>query len=345
MQLRPAGLSLLLVFSLAGQAPQPAARRVATDASAPSTKLPPGFRAEGLALLDQSLRNLQKAHAKDPLASQVAVQKVRVENRLQRLRDLFAQLPQRETPLDSLPTGGQGAGRELRDAIAQENKAWQLDRLSQRLFITGPDAIDLAVQDSPTIRTILVLQPQVFNQITGPLASAQLAELEASIGDLARQWRSFFTNVTLQQFPWESTLNGALDRKRAIQDIPGWEWRVVHSVAGLVTYQSRTSSTGPSVAGAELIGIQCFDRKQDFKPTWGLSALWTLRTQEEASHGYGLLGTYREFKLGFKHAKALNGRANNQAIVSINLARFLNLRGNAGLDAAIARAEAYAKTP
>jgi hypothetical protein len=298
-----------------------------------------------LALLDQGLKDLQEAHAKDPLASQVGIQKARVEARLQRLRDLLARLPQREAPLDSIPAGGQAAGRELLDAIAQENKAWQLDRLSRRLFITGPDAIDLVSQDSLTIQAILALQPKVFNRITGVLASAQLAELEATIDALARQWRSFFKNVTLQQFPWESALNGALDRKRAIQDIPDWEWRVLHPVAGLVTYQSRTSSTGPSVAGAELIGVQCFDHKQDFKPTWGLSALWTVRTQEESSHGYGLLATYREFKLGFKHAKTLDGRANNQAIVSVNLARFLNLSGNAGLDAAITRAETYSKTP
>jgi len=355
MRLQHALLSLVLLGNLASQIPPEAAqpKGPATTASPAET---PRFREAGLKLIGDSLEDLRAAHAKDPQAPRVASQKERVEARLLRLQDLLTHLPQKELPLKLLPDGGndrsaQQVGREILEAIAMENKAWQQDRQSmvmsqpERLFIGASDAIQLLPAESTTIQAILALRPKIYNQITGVQATARLEELEVSIHGLARRWRAFFTNVTLQQYPWESLLNGALDRKHAIQDIPTWELRAFHPVAGLVTYQSRTSSTGPAVAGAELFGIQWFDAAHGYKPTWGLSALWTVRTQEESSHGYGLIGTYREFKLAFKRAKALDGRTHNQALLSINLAKFLNLNGSSSLKADIKRAEDYAKGP
>ena len=311
-------------------------------------------RKEGLDLIDGNLKRLRNAFANDPLADQVAKQKDLVDQELTALRELLSQLPSLDSPLESIPARERSQGRETaarRSATVREtltnigdkNAEWQMDNLDQVILRRR---VKLLPKESLTIQAIKEIQPIIQEHLTGPLAGEQMEELGKEIGKLAKSWRSFFNNVTLQQYPWESLYNGWLDRKHALTDIPTWEFRAFHPVAGLTLYQHRTSSNNnQTLAGAELIGVQWFDAQNNYAPTWGLSALWTLRTQDQSSNGYGLLATYRNYKLGYSWSKGIDGRRSNQLILSINLAQFIQFKGNQGFKQAITNAEAYLADP
>ena len=66
--------------------------------------------------------------------------------------------------------------------------------------------------------------------------------------------------------------------------------------------------------------------------TWGLSALLTLRGPGDGGNGYGLMGTYRQFKVGVKWSKLPDGRATSQVLLSLNLAQYLEFKGDKDLN-------------
>lgn len=295
------------------------------------------FNASALRILDESLAALNAAYGSDPQAAQVRDLRDATVRRLGELRERVAAIPPSAAPrleayLAAAPAPNLSALREAARAVALENRTWQLDMQSTPYQLFG---LPLAPTDSRTVEVVSGIQRRVYDEITGPAAAIFLDEIKARLQNLATHWKDFYEHVTLQEYPWESAANAFFDRKRAITDIPIWQVKFLHPVSGVIAYQGRGSSSGAPLIGGEVLGVQWFDPGARYKPTWGVGVLATLRAEGERSHGFGLLGSYRDFKFGIRHSQLIDGRSLNQAIISINLARYFDFSPNSSLKRAV----------
>ncbi len=306
----------------------------------------PAFAAgKALKTLDGAIAALKAAYAEDPQAAQVRGLQDTAAKKLEDLRKKVQAVHDAGPTLDGFLAAGQAGVdlspvRQAVQAVARENSEWQLDEQvdPNRLF-NHP----LAPDSSKTVQTLRAIHKTVYNEITGPPAKFFLAEIGGQIKVLAGRWKEFFENVTLQEYPWESAANAAFDRKRPFTDIPKWQLKFLHPISGIVAYQGRGSSSGSPLIGGEAIGVQWFDPDAHYKPTWGVGILVTMKAQGERSSGIGLMGSYRDFKFGLRRSKLSDGRNVNQAVISINLARYLDFSGNDLLKQAIERMKQDAK--
>ena len=285
--------SLLLCTALLLGGPGPCSARPSPPA-AEAQQL--DFPSKALATLQDSLTRLQNAHAADPQRDQVKALYDQAVRNLLRLQSSLEALRQPPPPLDA------ATGRALLDParrVAQEHRVWMLnfDADPNQLF-----GMDLAPEDSATILALRDLQKQVYGDITGPPAAQFLEAKAKELQVLARRWEDFYTHATLQEYPWESLANAALDRKRPIDAIPTRQVKLGHPISGVVAYQGRSSSSGPPLMGAELVGLQWFDPDRSYKPSWGIGVLATVKAEGERQSGVGLVVSYRDFKFRARQA-------------------------------------------
>jgi len=277
------------------------------------------------ALIDAHLRELDRAFTADPGADQVRAPYQKTLRHLQELREHLV--------VKGFATTTASAW------ITAANRTWQLNVSpvdgSETIF--EPDSTVLAPAGSPTILAIRKIRDSIASQITVPVA---LDTFKARVSRSSDQWGRFYKGVVLQEYPWESFLNAGLDwRRSALEAPPDRQWRLLHPVSALVAYQGRSTGTASTaILGLEALGLQWYaeDDQRAYRATWGLSALFTLKGPGDASNGYGLMGTYRDFKVGVKWGRLPDGRGTSQVILSLNLVRYLQLKGDRGLATAIA---------
>lgn len=278
------------------------------------------------ALIDAHLRDLDRAFAADPGADQVRAPYQKTVRHLRELREHLV--------VKGFATTTASAW------ITAANRTWQLNvsPVDGTETIFEPDSTVLAPASSPTIAAIRKIRDSIASQITVPVA---LDTFKTRVSRSSDQWGRFYKGVVLQEYPWESFLNAGLDWRRSALDAPpDRQWRLLHPVSGLVAYQGRstTGTASTAILGLEALGLQWYaeDDQRAYKATWGLSALFTLKGPGDASNGYGLMGTYRDFKLGVKWGRLPDGRGTSQVILSLNLVQYLQLKGDQGLSTAIA---------
>jgi hypothetical protein len=278
------------------------------------------------ALVDTHIQDLNQAFAADPQADQARVPYQKTLLHLQDLREHLMVKGYATTTASAW--------------ITAANRTWQLNvsPVDGTETIFEPDSTVLAPVGSPTILAIRKIRDSVASQITVPVA---LDTFRTRVSRSSDQWGRFYQGVVLQEYPWESFLNARLDWRRSALDAPpNRQWRLLHPVSALVAYQGRstTGTASTAILAMEALGLQWYaeDDQRAYKATYGLSALFTLKGPGDASNGYGLMGTYRDFKVGVKWAKLPDGRATSQVILSLNLVRYLQLKGDQGLVTAIA---------
>ncbi len=278
------------------------------------------------ALVDTHIKDLNQAFAADPKADQARVPYQKTLLHLQELREHLLVKGFATTKASAWITGA--------------NRTWQLNVNPEdgTESIFAPDSTALAPAGSSTIAAIRKIRDSVASQITVPIA---LETFKTRVSRSSDQWGRFYQGVVLQEYPWESFLNAGLDWRRSALDAPpDRQWRLLHPVSALVAYQGRstTGTASTAILAMEALGLQWYaaDDKRAYKATYGLSALFTLKGPGDASNGYGLMGTYRDFKVGVKWGKLPDGRATSQVILSLNLVQYLQLKGDQGLSSAIA---------
>ncbi len=296
------------------------------------------IQGRALAIIDQSLADLDAAFASDPQAPSVQRLRDETARNLGLLRQRVLAIPGLPAPaLESFasarPEAAPAPLPEAARAVAELNPVWEVDRQTrgERWLFN----LQLIPADAKTVQAVLKIQAQVFGEITQPSARVFIIEKDAQIQKLASQWKAFYEHVTLQEYPWESLANGWFDVKRAITDIPTRQVKILHPVSGVVAFQGRQSSSGSPITGAEVLGLQWYDPGAGYKPTWGLGVLATLRAEGERSNGLGLIASYRDFKFGYRHSRRSDGQKVDQAIISINLARYFDFAPNSLLKQAV----------
>ncbi|MEI6592675.1 MAG: hypothetical protein WCL47_05505 [Holophagaceae bacterium] len=301
------------------------------------------IQGRALQLIDQSLADLEAAFASDPQAPSVQRLRDETARNLGLLRQRVLAIPGLPAPaLESFASGKPAAAPaplpESVRAVGELNPVWELDRQTrgERWLFN----LQLTPEDAKTVQAVLKIQAQVFGEITQPGARVFIQEKDAQIQRLAAQWKTFYESVTLQEYPWESLANGWFDVQRAITDIPTKQVKILHPVSGVVTFQGRQSSSGSPITGAEVLGLQWYDPWAGYKPTWGLGVLVTLKAEGERSSGLGLIASYRDFKFGYRQSRRLDGQKVDQAIISINLARYFDFTPSRALKQAVDKLQA-----
>lgn len=318
---------LCFSLTLGAAAPTPAAG-VAT--------LP--IQGRALQLIDQSLADLDAAFASDPQAASVQRLRDATARNLAVLRERVQAIPGLPAPaLAAFATGKPDAASaplpESVRAVGLLNPVWELDRQTrgERWLFN----LQLTPEDAKTVQAVLKIQALVYGEITQPSARVFILEKNAQIQRLAAQWKAFYESVTLQEYPWESLANGWFDLRRPITDIPTRQVKLFHPVSGVVAFQGRQSSSGSTLTGAEVLGLQWYDPGASYKPTWGLGVLVTLKAEGERSSGLGLIASYRDFKFGYRQSRRNDGQRVDQAIISINLARYFDFSPSRTLKQAV----------
>ncbi len=296
------------------------------------------IQGRALQLIDQSLADLDAAYASDPQAPSVQRLRDETARNLGLLRQRVLAIPGVPAPAlasfsSAKPDAVPAPLPESVRAVGLLNPVWELDRQTrgERWLFN----LQLTPEDAKTVQAVLKIQAQVFGEITQPSARVFIQEKDAQIQRLAARWKAFYENVTLQEYPWESLANGWFDVQRAITDIPTKQVKILHPVSGVVTFQGRQSSSGSPITGAEVLGLQWYDPGAGYKPTWGLGVLATLKAEGERSGGLGLIASYRDFKFGYRQSRRNDGQRVDQAIISINLARYFDFAPSRTLKQAV----------
>jgi hypothetical protein len=332
-----------------------------SQAQAPA-RLAPFSVAVARGAIEASKRDLESAFKADPQAGAAVVARDRTSLELQKLERLVNDL---ETlggdraiyaELKEITVTGAGTWRpdgvdrrspgvkEALRSLGEHNTRWELfsDAVDpSKKFLFREPRMPLEPAQSLTIQAVRKARDRVHDMVTAPAALPFLEAIEAKIQEQARAWESFFQNVKLQEYPWESWANAVFDRKRTIDSVPTWQVKLGHPISGIVAYQGRSSSSGAPLIGGEVLGVQCFDPEADYKPTWGIGILATVRAEGERGNGLGLIASYREFKFGIRRSRLLDGRNVNQALISINLARYFDFKGDGALKQAIQGMKAW----
>lgn len=158
-------------------------------------------------------------------------------------------------------------------------------------------------------------------------------------GDPRNQpWGDFATNVTKDQFPWETLVNRWLFSGNRSAP-PHQQLRLLHPVPLIIGMKAEKEENGASVnprMGMELLGYRHYDRDNRYTPLWGLSLITALRADTDNGHGMGILIGLEKFSFGVIAQENRYDKRELRIVVGTNLSHLLNneaqgLRDSRGL--------------
>ncbi len=109
-----------------------------------------------------------------------------------------------------------------------------------------------------------------------------------------QRWLDFSEQVTADQFPWETIVNGSFI-EGSIATPPTYQLRLIHPVA-VLSYVDETQKYNQEL-GLELLGYRKYNA-QNYEPEWGLSVITLLESDAAENSGYGLIFSKKNFMFG-----------------------------------------------
>lgn len=103
------------------------------------------------------------------------------------------------------------------------------------------------------------------------------------IRESEQRWQQFSANVTSDQFPWETIVNGWLV-PGTVATPPHYQFRLLHPVA-VLSYAEDAGRYDEEV-GVEVFGLRTYDDK--YVAEWGLSVFALLESGDATDTGWGL---------------------------------------------------------
>jgi len=155
-----------------------------------------------------------------------------------------------------------------------------------------------------------------------------MVAVNESIARAKQRWDNFVANAISDQFPWETSINGALasiDKNEMFSGTlaypPRLQLRLAHPFAAEAVAVEGESTFVPRMV-IEAIGIRRF-AAETYEPVYGFSLVAIPKLDSEESWGYGIVYTRRVFSAGLVVQDLEQGDDTVQIVLGLKFSQLL----------------------
>ena len=137
----------------------------------------------------------------------------------------------------------------------------------------------------------------------------------ARIRESEQRWQQFSANVTGDQFPWETVVNGWL-LPGTVATPPHYQFRLLHPIA--VLSYAEDSGRYDEEIGVEVFGLRTYG--DNYEAEWGLSIFGLLESGDATASGWGLSLSRKNFTIAVVAQDTTDKDDDTKLLLGYNLA-------------------------
>lgn len=164
---------------------------------------------------------------------------------------------------------------------------------------------------------------EIANRILNTWKASARADSLARIRASEVRWEQFAANVTSDQFPWETIVNGWI-LEGTISTPPRHQFRLFHPIA-VLSYADDEGEYDEEI-GVEVFGLRSYGER--YEPEWGLSVFALLESGDATETGWGISLSRANFSFAVVEQDTVARPEETKILLGYNLARLFENKKN-----------------